>query len=104
MHAALGTGVRTGRTFCDVLSGREASGGIIVRLPKHTGPATLTSTCTTATPTRPNREGGPRVHALHRHRRRADLDNTLLTRAVIQSEFRKEADLFDRIAATGARA
>jgi hypothetical protein len=40
-NASLGSGVRTGRTFCDVLSGREASGGIIVRLPKHTGPATL---------------------------------------------------------------
>jgi hypothetical protein len=99
---ALGTGVRTGRAFCNVLSGRDASGGIIVQLPKHAGPATL-------------------YFDLHnRHTYSADqeragsaytrytatvgvltLDNTLLTRAVIQSEFRKEADLFDRIGATG---
>lgn len=104
-NASLGTGVRTGRTFCDVLSGHDPDKGIIVRLPKRTGPATL-------------------YFDLHnRHTYSADqvrlgraytrytatigvltMDNTLLSRGVIQSEFRKEPDLFDRIAAEGTAA
>jgi len=99
---SLGSGVRTGRTFCDVLSGREASGGIIVRLPKHTGPATLyfdlhnrhTYSAELVKTGRAYTRYTATVGVL-------TLDNTLLSRAVIQSEFRKEADLFDRIAASG---
>ena len=38
----LGEGVKTKLTFCDVLIGRDPAGGIIITLPPHTGPVTLT--------------------------------------------------------------
>jgi len=40
--APLGSGVHTSRLFCDVLAGRDATAGILIRIPKHQGPATLT--------------------------------------------------------------
>ncbi len=94
----LGVGVMTKRRFCDVLTGRDPKEGILVTIPPHRGPVTLS-------------------FELHnRHMFSADLvksktayrkytatvgvltlDNTLVDRAVIQSEFRSEPDLFDRI-------
>jgi len=38
----LGLGVQTKRTFCDVLAGRDPVAGIVVTLPPHSGPVTLT--------------------------------------------------------------
>ena len=104
-NASLGSGVRTGRTFCDVLSGREASGGIIVQLPKHTGPATLYFDLHNRHTYSAEQEKAGRAYTRYTATIGVlTLDNTLLTRAVIQSEFRKEADLFDRIAASGGTA
>ena len=94
----LGVGVRTKRHFCDVLAGRDPAAGVLVTIPPHRGPVTLS-------------------FELHnRHTYSEDLvkakkafrqytatigvltmDNTLVDRAVIQSEFRNEKDLFDRI-------
>jgi hypothetical protein len=94
----LGAGVTTGRRFCDVLTGNDPKQGVLITIPPHRGPATLT-------------------FALHnRHTYSAELvklkqayrkytatigvltmDNTLIDRAVVQSEFRTEKDLFDRI-------
>jgi hypothetical protein len=95
----LGEGVASKRRFCDVLAGRDPAAGILVKIPPHRGPVTLS-------------------FELHnRHTYSEDLvkartafrkytatigvltmDNTLLDRAVIQTEFRTERDLFDRIA------
>ena len=95
----LGVGVKSKRRFCDVLAGRDPAGGILVKIPPHRGPVTLS-------------------FELHnRHTYSEDLvkaktafrkytatigvltmDNTLIDRAVIQSEFRTDRDLFDRIA------
>ena len=95
----LGVGVKSKRRFCDVLAGRDPAAGILVKIPPHRGPVTLS-------------------FELHnRHTYSEDLvkaktafrkytatigvltmDNTLIDRAVIQSEFRSERDLFDRIA------
>ena len=96
--APLGTGVRTKLAFCEVLAGRDPAGGLLIRLPPHKGPAVLTFD----------------LHNLHLYSeelvkaRRAyarytatigvlTMDNTLVERAVVQSEFRTEKDLFDRI-------
>ena len=38
----LGPGNNTGRSFCDVLTGREPAGGIIVTIPPERGETTLT--------------------------------------------------------------
>ena len=94
----LGQGVATGRRFCDVLTGRDPQDGILVTVPPHRGPVKM-------------------MFELHnRHTYSAELikqkqayrkytatigvlsmDNTLVARAIVQSEFRTEKDLFDRI-------
>jgi hypothetical protein len=95
----LGVGVATGRRFCDVLTGNDPKEGVLITVPPHRGPVTI----------------GFELH--NRHTYSAELvklkqayrkytatigvltmDNTLVDRAVIQSEFRTEKDLFDRIA------
>ena len=94
----LGVGVATGRQFCDVLTGNDPKQGVLITIPPHRGPVTI----------------GFELH--NRHTFSAELvklkqayrkytatigvlsmDNTLVERAVIQSEFRSEKDLFDRI-------
>ena len=94
----LGVGVATGRQFCDVLTGNDPMQGVLITIPPHRGPVTI----------------GFELH--NRHTYSAELvklkqayrkytatigvltmDNTLVDRAVIQSEFRAEKDLFDRI-------
>ena len=94
----LGTGVKTKRTFCDVLTGVDPRGGIQIKLPPHRGEVTL------------------KFDLHNRHTYSEDevrlkkgfasytssigvltLDNTLITRAVVASEFRRADDLLDRI-------
>ena len=94
----LGTGVKTKREYCDVLTGRDPKAGIIIKLPPHRGAVTL------------------RFNLHNRHTyseeevrmKRAfasylagigvlTLDNTLLTRAAIATEFRRAEDLLERI-------
>ncbi len=97
--APLGSGVRTARLFCDVLAGRNPASGIIIRLPKHQGVATLTFDLH-------NRQtySAEQVKSGNAYTRYTatigvlTLDSTLLSRFVVQSEFRREGDLFDRIA------
>jgi len=96
--APLGVGVRTKLSFCEVLAGREPQGGVLIKIPPHRGPATLTFD----------------LHNLHLYSeeqvkaKRAytrytattgvlTMDNTLISRAVVQNEFRTAADLFDRV-------
>ena len=96
--SVLGDGVQTLRTFCDVLTGRDVSGGVIIKLPSHTGPVTLTFDLH-------NRhtysEEQIKSGRGYRHYTATigvlTADNTLLTRAVVQSEFRRAADLVDRV-------
>ncbi len=95
----LGEGVVTKRQFCDVLTGREAADGIVITLPPHTGAMTLTFDLH-------NRHTySEELIKTNRAYRRytatvgvLTADNTLLARAVVQSEFRTAADLVDRAA------
>ena len=94
----IGMGVKTVRSFCDVPAGRDPAQGIVVVLPPHTGPGTLTFD----------------LHARHVYsedemkrgkayaRYRAGIGvltvkGDLLARAGVEAEFRTAADLFDRI-------
>ena len=94
----LGTGVSTLRVFCDVPIGRTPADGITITVPPHKGPAVLTFDLH-------NRQtySEEQVKARKAYARLTAtigvlaMDNTLMTRAVIQSEFRTGADLFDRI-------
>ena len=94
----LGEGVQTRRSFCDVLTGRDTAEGIIIKLPPHTGPVTLrfdlhnrhTYSEELIKTNRAYRQYTATIGVL-------TADNTLLTRAVVQNEFRTAADLVDRV-------
>jgi hypothetical protein len=94
----LGIGVKTRREFCDVITGRDPKGGILVTIPPHRGPVRLSF----------------ELHNRHTYSEELikaktafrqytatigvlTMDNTLVDRAVVQSEFRAARDLFDRI-------
>jgi hypothetical protein len=94
----LGVGLKTKASFCEVMAGRDPAGGVLVQIPPHRGPATLTFD----------------LHNLHlyseeqvrTHRAYArytatvgvlTMDNTLVSRAIVQSEFRTAADLVERV-------
>jgi hypothetical protein len=99
----LGTGVQTKRAFCDVLIGRDPLAGIIVTLPPHSGPVTLTFDLHN----RHIYSEDPIKQGRGYRKYTASIgvlamDNTLLSRAVVQNEFRTAADLVDRIPGTGA--
>jgi hypothetical protein len=94
----LGAGIKTKQMFCDVLTGRDPVQGIIIKLPPHRGVLTLKFD----------------LHNRHTYSEEEvrmkrgfsaytatigvlTLDNTLVTRAVVASEFRRAEDLLDRI-------
>jgi len=84
--------------FCDVLTGRDPAEGVVITLPPHTGPVTLTFDLH-------NRhtysEELIKAGRSYRHYTATigvlTADNTLLARAVVQNEFRSAADLVDRV-------
>ena len=94
----LGVGVETGLEFCDVRTGLDPAAGIVVRVPRHRGTALLSFD----------------LHNRHTYSEQAvqagtafarytatigvlTLENTLIERATIESEFRTAADLVDRV-------
>jgi hypothetical protein len=94
----LGEGVKTKRMFCDVLTGRDPAEGIMIVLPAHTGTATLlfdlhnrhTYSEAETKANRGYRKYTATIGVL-------TMNNDLLSRAVVQSEFRTAGDLIDRI-------
>ena len=94
----LGAGITTKQAYCDVLTGRDPKLGIIIKLPARRGPLTL----------RFNLHNRHTYSEEEARMKRAfasytaticllTLDNTLLTRAVVASEFRALGDLVERI-------
>jgi hypothetical protein len=94
----IGMGSKTVRSFCDVPAGRDPAQGIVITLPPHAGPGTLSFD----------------LHARHLYsedevkrgkaysRYRAvigalTMKGELLNRGAVEAEFRTAADLFDRI-------
>ena len=94
----LGMGVATKRRYCDVLSGRDPKEGVIVTVPPHQGTATLSFELH-------NRHTYSaelvKTKQAYRHYTATigvlTMDNTLVDRAIVDSEFRTERDLYDRI-------
>ncbi len=94
----LGIGVATARRFCDVLTGADPKEGVLVTIPPHRGPVTIsfelhnrhTYSAELVKSKQAYRKYTATVGVL-------TMDNTLVDRAVVQSEFRTEKDLFDRI-------
>jgi hypothetical protein len=97
--AELGVGVTTKRPFCDVLSGRDPKEGVLVTIPPHTGPATLSFD----------------LHARHTYSEQQTRSGAgfadytavvaalvpetteVLARAAVHASFRAPSDLFDRV-------
>lgn len=94
----IGMGVKTIRSYCDVPAGRDPAQGVILKLPAHTGPATLSFD----------------LHARHTYSEEQTrsgngyahyravigvlaMNGDLLGRGAIDAEVRMSADLFDRI-------
>ena len=94
----LGTGVKTKTEYCDVLTGRDPKEGILIKLPARRGPLLLKFN----------------LHNRHTYSEEEvrlkrgfasytagigvlTLDNTLLSRAAVATEFRTAADLLERI-------
>lgn len=94
----LGDGLATKRRFCDVLTGLDPSAGIVVAIPPHLGTVTLSFELH-------NRHtySAELVKKKQAYRRYTAtigvllMDLTIVDRAVIDSEFRTEKDLYDRI-------
>lgn len=95
----LGIGVTTKAAFCDVLSGRDPAGGVLVKLPPHRGPVTLSFDLHNRHTYSEEQVKANRAYTAYTATIGVlTMDNTLITRAVVQNEFRKASDLVDRIA------
>lgn len=97
--APLGVGINTKRTFCDVLAGRDPATGILIALPPHSGDVTLTFELSNRH-TYSEEQMKDKRGAYARYTATIGAltsDNTLISRAVVQSEFRGVSDLLDRI-------
>jgi hypothetical protein len=94
----LGNGVSTKLSFCDVLTGRDQAAGILIKLPPHRGPVTLTFDLHNRhTYSEEQVKAGRAFGRYTATIGVLTLDNTLISRAVVQSEFRTAADLVDRV-------
>jgi hypothetical protein len=96
--AVLGTGVKTKRLFCDVLTGRDPAEGILVTLPAHRGNATLTFDLHNRHTYSEEQVRAKKAYAEYT----ATIGvltpaNDLLSRGVVYSTFRTAADLVDRV-------
>jgi hypothetical protein len=96
--APLGVGVRTKLTFCEVIAGRDPAAGVVIQVPAHKGPATLTFDLHNLQTYSEEQVKAQRAFARYTATIGVlTMDNTLLTRAVVQNEFRTAADLVDRV-------
>jgi hypothetical protein len=94
----LGAGVKTKTIFCDVLTGRDPAQGIIIKLPPHRGPVLLTFNLHNRHTYSEEEVRAKRGFAAYTATIGVlTLDNTLLARKAVSSEFRRAEDLLDRI-------
>lgn len=94
----LGVGVKTHLKFCDVMTGRDPAAGVRIKLPPHKGPVTLTFDLHNRHTYSEEDVRAKRAYARYTATVGVlTMDNTLISRAVVQSEFRTAADLIDRV-------
>jgi hypothetical protein len=90
--------VKTKRLYCDVLTGRDPKEGILVKFPPHRGGLTLKFNLHNRHTYSEEEVRMKRAFASYLSGIGVlTLDNTLLTRAAVASEFRKPEDLLERI-------
>ncbi len=96
--SALGNGLTTQRSYCDVLTGRTPAEGIVIKLPPHRGDVILSFDLHNRHTY--SEELAQTFRGFRRYTATIGVlteDNTLISRAVIQNEFRTENDLVERI-------
>ncbi|HUK36603.1 MAG TPA: hypothetical protein VLV86_21960, partial [Vicinamibacterales bacterium] len=94
----LGTGVNTKLEFCDVMSERDPAAGVVIKFPEHKGPVTLTFDLYNRHTYSEEQVKANRAYSRYTATVGVlTMDNTLLTRGVVQNEFRKVTDFVDRI-------
>jgi hypothetical protein len=96
--SVLGPGQSTQRTYCDVLTGRTPGEGVVIKLPSHTGDVIMTFDLHNRHTY--SEELAKTYRGFRRYMATVGVltaDNTLISRAVIQNEFRTEKDLVERI-------
>src|SRR6185503_11707172 len=85
----LGVGVKTKTAFCDVMTGRDPAGGVLIKLPPHRGPVTLTFDLHNRHMYSEEQVKSKRAYARYTATVGVlTMDNTLISRAVVQNEFR----------------
>ena len=96
--APLGSGVTSGRAFCDVLAGRDPVTGVVISLPPHRGPLTLTFDLHNRHTYSEEQIAAGRAYARYTAIVSVlTLDKKPLGRGAIESEFRRAADAVERI-------
>ena len=94
----LGTSPTTNRTYCDVQIGNDAALGNIITLPPHVGPVTLMFDLHNRHTYSQDLVNAKKAYSRYTARIGVlSANNFLLARAVVDNEFRTEADLFDRV-------
>ena len=88
----------TGRQFCDVFTGREPVDGILIKIPPHRGEAKLLFDLHNRQTYSEEQVKAGRAYARYTAFVGVlTMNNDLVARAVVQSEFRTAKDLFDRV-------
>ena len=94
----LGTGVRTGATYCFVLAGRDPAEGVIVTVPPHTGEAILSFDLHNRhTYSEEEMRAGRKYAKYTAGIGVLTMTGDLLDRGAVQTEFRSAGDLHERI-------
>jgi hypothetical protein len=94
----LGTGVKTGASYCFVLAGREPAQGVVVTVPAHAGPATLMFDLHNRhTYSEEDVRAGRAFAKYTAVVAVLTMTSELLDRGAVQSEFRTAGDLYERI-------
>lgn len=95
---SLGAGARTKTTYCFVLMGRDPAEGVIVTVPAHAGPATLTFDLHNRhTFSEEDVQAGRGYASYTAVIGVLTMKGELLGRGAVRSELRTAADLFERI-------
>ncbi len=90
--------MKTKLSFCEVMAGRDPAAGVIIKVPPHRGAATLTFDLHNLQTYSEEQVKAHRGFARYTATIGVlTMDNTLISRAVVQSEFRTAGDLVDRV-------
>jgi hypothetical protein len=95
---SLGTGVKTKASYCFVLAGRDPAAGVLVKIPRHAGEATLLFDLHNRhTYSESEVKAGKGFATYTAIIGALSMNGDLLGRGAVQSEFRTARDLYDRI-------